>query len=491
MKGVFDKYLYLIVLAGCLILLFILSLLSEGYFGGADNINHYFISHYAFKYPLLFLNSWGRPLYTILSSPFAQFGFHGAVLFNVFLGILTAFIAYRVVKKLEITPPVLIILFVCFTPLYCIMLLTSLTEILFGFVLVLAIYFFFQKKYVLSSVIISFLPFARSEGFILLIIFFLAYLLKKEFKAIPFLLSGFLFFSLTGCFFYKDLLWVIHKFPYVKKHSVYLETGPLLYFFNKRQFIFGLPYQILFLFGLSGLILRFFSKDKHLKVKAFYEFLLILLPFVIYFIFHSFLFWKGIGGSVGEIRVMAGILPLSAIICLMGYQMIDVVFLRERWRKLLFAIVVISWCLFTNFTVFQYPVNLGPEETIIKQATSWVQSRNFSKKPVYFTDLNSCFFLGLDPYDTKQSFQLWTPRYLDFIPDSSILIWDAHFGPNESKISLDSLNLNAHFKLLKIFKPPSERKTYGGHSYEVDIFMKLPVTEVSFNLAIRDSILAR
>jgi hypothetical protein len=389
-------------------------------------------------------------------------------------GILTAFFAYRTVVKLEVKHPVLIIFFLCFTPLYCIMLFTTLTEILFGFVLVLAIYFFFHERFIMSAVTISFLPFARSEGYVILSIFFLAYLLKKKFKAIPFIFFGFLLFSIAGYFYYKDPLWVIHQFPYVKKHDIYTETGPFLHFFNKRYFIIGFPLQILFLTGLFAMILKLFSGNPLVRGRAFYVFFIIFLPFIVYFLFHSFLYWSGIGGSVGEIRVMAGILPLSAILCLMGYQLIDTVFFPERWRKITFAAIVISGCLYTNFTVFQYPLKLGPEEETVKQSATWLQSRNLLKNQVYFTDLNACFFLGRDPYDLKQSNQLWSARDINSLPDSSLLIWDAHFGPNESKIPLDTLTKNPHFMLLKRFVPAVEWNTFGGLPYEVDVFMKVP-----------------
>ena len=83
--------LHLVILAALFILMVTLALLSQGYFGGADNITHYLISHYAFKYPHLFLYSWGRPLYTMLSAPFAQFGLFGVKLLNILLGLLTAY----------------------------------------------------------------------------------------------------------------------------------------------------------------------------------------------------------------------------------------------------------------------------------------------------------------------------------------------------------------------------------------------------------------
>jgi len=120
MKTFTDKYLQWILLGLISCTMVILTIISEGYFGGADNINHYFISHYSFQYHLLFFDSWGRPSYTILSSPFAQFGFLSVKLLNVFFGMCTAFFAFLIAKRLDIKPSYLVIIFVVFTPIYCV-----------------------------------------------------------------------------------------------------------------------------------------------------------------------------------------------------------------------------------------------------------------------------------------------------------------------------------------------------------------------------------
>jgi hypothetical protein len=63
----------------------IVALVLNGTNGGGDSIGHYLLAHHAWKYPNLFFNHWGKPVFTMLSSPFAQFGFKGVKLFNVFV----------------------------------------------------------------------------------------------------------------------------------------------------------------------------------------------------------------------------------------------------------------------------------------------------------------------------------------------------------------------------------------------------------------------
>ena len=478
MKPFSDKYLPLVLLGLISCTMVILTIISEGYSGGADNINHYFLSRYAFQYHLLFFDSWGRPLYTILSSPFAQLGFVSVKLLNVFLGMCTAYFSYLIAKKLDIKHSWLVMVFVVFTPIYCVMLPTSLTEILFGFMLVLAVFLFFRENFIASAIIISFLPFARSEGIIMFPVFFLAYLFKGKFKPIPFLLTGFVVFSIIGGFFYKDILWIINHPPYPIHHPIYKDKGPLLHFFINSRFIFGPVMMILFLAGTLWLLIQFFREKWSFKTDTFFAILLILVPFVGYFIFHSLLYWKALGGSIGLIRVVAAVLPLAAIIALMGYQWIVQLFFKHPWQQAGIMIVTSIAVIMVCFQIYPFPVRLSPEEALVKSATSWVKLAGLSSKKIIFNDLNVPFYMGLDPYNGTQCAQKWFVNHKDptpnEMPDSAVFIWDSHFGANECQVPLDSLMKNPHYQLLNRFLPSGELKTYGGYDYEVYIFMRLP-----------------
>jgi hypothetical protein len=141
---------------------------SDGYFGGADNITHYMIARYAFRHPELFLNAWGRPLFTIPVAPFAQFGLEGVKIFNCLAGLATAWLVYRIACRAHLRNPGMAIILVIFTPLYLMMLPTAMTEVVFGLVVTLALFLFMRKSYIASAIVISFVPFARTEGFLVL-----------------------------------------------------------------------------------------------------------------------------------------------------------------------------------------------------------------------------------------------------------------------------------------------------------------------------------
>jgi hypothetical protein len=58
------------------------------------------------------------------------------------------------------------------------------------------------------------------------------------------------------------------------------------------------------------------------------------------------------------------------------------------------------------------------------------------------------------------------------IPTDAIIIWDAHFGPNEGQLPLDRLLHNEHFELLKKFVPEHPFKTLNAYDYEIYIFRR-------------------
>ncbi len=480
------------------ILLFLLYLVfgSDGYFGGADNITHYMIARYAFRHPELFLNAWGRPLFTIPAAPFAQFGLEGVKIFNCLAGLATAWLVYRIACRARLRNPDMAIILVIFTPLYLMMLPTAKTEVVFGLVVTLALFLFMRKSYIASAIVISFVPFARTEGFLFLPLYLTAlaatgwyryragqrirsfhqsvkadrpvdmlmsetpggkpqlrqnqgsrdssmdsprdrnaarstgkpssippgnehgsgynqcagdhsgqrsadgtrkkritlhYLLAENLplRAIPFLATGVVVFSLAGWSHFGDPFWVFTQFPYpvTYTHPIYNQSGSLWHFLGERQYILGLPVEALFIAGSLALFTRLYrqlrgagggkrvngitgeqvsgetgeqvnkeageqvggktgeqvNKGTSERVSGELEvpgpernqsFLILvwlaLLPFLLYLAFHSVLYWQAMGGSMGLTRVMAAVSPLASLVAMVGYDALVRVFGNSR-----------------------------------------------------------------------------------------------------------------------------------------------------------------
>jgi len=54
-----------------------------------------------------------------------------------------------------------------------------------------------------------------------------------------------------------------------------------------------------------------------------------------------------------------------------------------------------------------------------------------------------------------------------------ILIWDAHFGPNEGRVSFEALENDIHLEKMKSFFPVDKITVLGGYDYAIHIFRKV------------------
>lgn len=454
-------------------LCYVFALQFEIYEGGADNYIHYRVSRYAFTYPELFLDHWGKPVFTLLSAPFAQFGFHGLVFFNVLCGVLASFFTYRVAQLLQFKEAWAAFVFVLAMPVYYIMMVSAMTEVLFSFLLIFAIYLFLKEKYVFSSVIFSLLFLVRTEGYIFYPFIAFVFLYKKQWKAIPFLLTGFLFYSVIGWFYFSDFFWLINQNPYGDATDIY-GTGELLFFVKKYKEISGKPLGILLFIGVliaSFQSLKLLWKEKKLKV----DFILIEGLFIIYFAAHSYVWWSGTGASAGLIRVMAAIVPLMAISSL---RTVDFFAKFNPLSRIYYsgALAIISiYLLYLPIKHLSLPYQYGEREKTIAASIDWLKQSPYKNVKVYFYEPLVYFLLDRNPFDHSVIKELIDDREHpeNSVKEGEIVFYDMHFGPNEGRLPLNNLMDNPKFELVNYFEPLNEMIVLGGYKYGMLLFKRV------------------
>ena len=236
---------------------FVIAAFTIYYFDGTgdagDSISHFLFAKYAPHHPELYFNHWAKPVFVLLASPFAQFGFVGMKIFNALISLLTIFFTYKIAKQLNLKNAIIVCAILIFTPVYFALTFSGLTEPLFALFIALGIYFLLNEKYLAACILFSFLPFVRSEGLILLGVIGIYLLAKGKWKSIPWLATGHIIYSFAGYFVYHDLLWVFRKIPYATMDSVY-GHGNLAHFAQQLFYFFGLPIYILFALGLLSII---------------------------------------------------------------------------------------------------------------------------------------------------------------------------------------------------------------------------------------------
>ncbi len=470
-KSLFDKNTELPVFLVMLIILQIWFLWkNEVVYEGTDNITHFHIARYAFKYPHLFLDLWGKPVFTTLLAPFTFLGFKGAQLFNLLIAVLTLIFTFKISKSIFSKGALTIVVLTAFAPVYFMLMLSTLTEILFSFVLVVSVYLFRKNKFVFSALVLSFIPFVRSEGIILLPVFAVAFSLKRSWLAIPVITFGTLFYSIVGYFAFNDFFWLINRFPYPTGSSVY-GSGELFHFVKKSFNIFGIPLIFLMVAGLIFWTIEIFRKFS-LKNDNLILFILIAGSWIGYFAAHSFVWWQGMGGSLGLVRVMGGVIPLAAITGIKGIQ-----FLFEKVKKEQVVVVLLLFISVAQVYLFfgqnRFPLKASKVNLLIEESAEFLQREKYEGRIFYFNP-DFAFLLGLDPYDSSSNGWFFGDKIqpsnsLEF---GDILIWDAHFGPNEGGTSYETMEKDPWLQKIKTFLPEEKITVLGGYDYAIHIYRK-------------------
>jgi len=463
---------YLLTQAISLLIVLCFSGLAQSGLNDGDSISHYSISRYSWQYHHLFLDNWGKPFFILLSSPFAQFGYTGIQVFNIICAVFSGWFCYRIADRIGIKWAFLAPVFLFFIPVYLAVIPSGLTEVLFGLVFIASIFLLVENKYIAGAIVVSFLPFCRMEGILIIPIFGLFLLLKKEYRSIPFLLTGFLVYACIGYFYNGDFLWAVHTNPY-KGTDVY-GHGKLSYFFKSRSKIFGDIPVTLFALGTVYLI---FTVSTRLKKKGIdtlqgIEFLLICGSVIIYFIAHSIFWYKGWFGSAGMWRVFAAVAPAFAIESLRGFGVGLSLFKRVKWFYLLASSALLAVIIL--MAVVGLPQKLDERKATVKQACEWVIQQNLQGHKIYYSEPFTEICLSLNPYDNQRSKEL---MYVDRnnpgadMTAGNIVIWENGLGPREDGIPVEKLLSNPKFRLLKKFEAPTDMaadQKYAVYVFEIE-----------------------
>lgn len=445
--------------------------LSSGFTGGAESIWHYNYSHFVFKNPSRLFDIWAKPFYTLLSAPFAIFGFKAVQFFNILLALAAGLFSYLVAKELNMKQPILAIILCCFTPVFTYNVFSGLSEILFALITIVTSYLFLKNRYVLASVILSFLPFVRPEGIFLIPIFAFYLIYKKQYKALPFMLIGFLGYTIVGGLVNNDFLWIFSQNPYSDKVGIY-GTGSFFQFIKRSPGYFGIPNEIFYVTGLvAGITLYLRSNREYSK-----EFFLVILPFFAFLLIHSFMWWTGLGNSQGSNRYMAAIVPLMAVMSTRGLTLFSLMFeilFKSVWIRIAALYIGIISVIHIPFAVQNYPIKKDPYNKLVKQTIGWVKEIGLDKSKIFFKDSNFPHTLGVSPFDTLKTQNAFNKQIClsDNVKEGTLIIYDERYFPLDG-VEFDTLVQNKNYELQKVFEPEKNFKVYG-RDYRIAVFKRI------------------
>lgn len=452
-----------------LLLVALISVFIVYFFNGtgqeADSYHHHLIAKYAFQYPTLFFDHWGKPFYTLLSAPLAQFGFYGSKYFNLLCSLTALFFTYLIAKALQFKSAHLVIWIGFLIPLNFQVNFSAFTEPLFACLLLISIYLMSRSHARSSLLLISFLPMVRSEGLLIIGIFALYSLWNKKYRQLPLLLVGQTIFSLAAWLIYsKSPFWVIREIPYASTSSPYGQ-GELFHFPEQLFYICGPVFLGLFLLGLIRTLFQGASQDRFFSI-------LIVGSFLSFFIFHAVAWKLGWFNSMGLKRVFGAVTPLMALIMLYGMNLLDEwsqKLQKAKWIKLA-VVATAAGLLFSRGPAgidWSHEMNLSPSQKLADRTGTFILSKQVPFDRLIYADRFLHHSLHNDPYDPLKS-KLLNSQALADLKQNDLIIWDNWHAPVDFGITQQAVEQLPRTVKIKEFSAHSKGRQVRYVIYQVN-----------------------
>jgi hypothetical protein len=448
-KRFFELFAQIAVLLFCIVWLCYMMIHNEVPTDTGDGIMHYFISQAAWSDPTLFLHHWGKPFFILLSSPFAQLGFNGVVVFNVLVYGLTVILGYLILNRKGVSIWIAILFPLILLKAHDVAstILGGLTEPLFNLAIIGALFFLLEKKYVWFALIVSLMPFMRSEGQLPFILALGLLLYHRQFTRIPLLLFGFTLYAIAGIFVYDDFWWYFTKSPYAMDNGIYGKGTWLHYLLAYKSYL-----------GNAGLYVLIVSVPFmfYLLLKRKWDELELDWAFFAHGIFfgvlasHSYFWATGQNGSLGLTRIGTQGMPVFVLIHL--YYLSRMPIHNTRVFNGILGLACAGLLVALSTTKY-FPKKADPLDKEIMNAANYLKKQQLKGNHIYYHFPLFCFAFGENSFIRDQqtvhhSFLNLENDLKHLIQPGDIIVRDSHFGPVEMHFPLDEIA--KHPELVKI-----------------------------------------
>lgn len=442
-----------------------------------DGIMHFFISQASWNNPSLFLDHWGKPLFILLSSPFAQFGFNGMVAFNILVFLLTVLLSNYIFFKQKTSAWISLLFPLVLLKTYDVSstVLGGLTEPLFNLALVAALYLLLERKYLWFALLVSFLPFMRSEGQLPIVLAFSILILLKEYKSLPFLSTGFLIYGLIGLPVYGDFLWYFTKSPYQMDNGIY-GSGPWYHYLISYESYIGKFGLLVAISGLISLIYLFLKR----KWNAI-NWQGLIFTYGVFFgvlFVHSYFWATGQSGSLGLTRIATQGMPV--------FLLVNLIYIGKTPLNNLFIVngiftAVASVLIFLLVNTSYFPKKADPLEKEVIDAAEFLKAANLKGNKIYYHFPLFAYAYGENGLIKNtpivhHSFAHLEDDIQQLLKPGDIIVRDSHFGPQEMHLPLKELKDRQEFVKIKEFTSAEQLTDTYNEIEGVTIYQYIPTS---------------
>lgn len=420
----------------------LLRLVSPGTPEIGDGALHYLQAAHAWEHPAILFDHWAKPLYVLLGSPFAQLGHWGMALFNAVLAACTAGVIMALVRRQQAAFAWAVPVVLMPSVQYYYMVFSGMTEILFGLLAVCAVGLLLTHRYGWGLLVASFMPVSRPEYMAVLPVLVAWVAWRREWKALPWALTGIVLYSLLGWHANGDPLWLFTKDPY-RGHALYGQ-GDAWHFLRATDEVLGRPLK----WAVCAAVLLWplvVWRDAERRRMHREVFVLCAIPAAGIWALHSYAWWKGGNGSLGLVRVLATSTPLIVLFVLHVAAAAWRLWVeRYKAAMLLFAAglsVHAAWAVKNLRYWIDVPLPVQYEQEEFERAAERIKKERTTGARVIFLHPYVAVRAELDQWESTDAMM--------GVPDPAasglglragdLLQWDTHFGPNEAGIPLSRL----------------------------------------------------
>ncbi len=275
-----------------------------------DGALHYLQARWAPHHAHLFFDRWAKPVFVVIGTGFAQFGPLGLVILDALVAAATAICIVCILGQGRRLAVWLVPIMLFFSIQYFTVVISGLTEPLFGLISILCVLLLLRGRYMASMALLSFTPFIRPEWVVLLPVLVSWAVLHRQWRALPVLALGPFLYAVTGWLVLKGRFLYFAKDPY--QGSTLYPPGPWDHFVTQASIVLGEPLLAMAWICLPVLIVLYL-RDKAQRANHLAILVLAVLPTIGIWAVHSYAYWAGGHASAGLLRVLATATPLTVL----------------------------------------------------------------------------------------------------------------------------------------------------------------------------------
>jgi hypothetical protein len=320
--------------------------------------------------------------------------------------------------------------------------MSGLTETLFAFLLIVGLYGAMHGRHVLSAIVLSLLPYVRTEGILVLPFFMMWWLWRRDFRALLLSLSGTAVLTVVGGIIKDNWLWLWNENPY-QGEPLY-GHGTWHHYLGMNEFIWGIPLTVLVIAGIITAV----TNRKFFLQSPYREIWLVYAPAFCFLVAHSIFWWQGLYSSLGLPRVFAAIMPLFALIGLRGLNA-GILLLKNPARQVQLVGLVLVLHLGLMAKQKKWLLHPDNEQRVLQVSANVVNNFATPKNKVFCSYPVVAHYLDRDIFDAWQWAYVRMVHHPEWRRSGDVMLWETHFGQYE--IGMDTLQLDTTSYLERVY----------------------------------------